>query len=88
MCSSSSKIVMTRYSYSPPLCTTSTPPPSFALGLGKHLESCGGRVQDDHNDDQEGDQNNHDDHQNHNTLFQDVELVKMGMTLLSGDQWW
>ena len=88
MCSSSSKIVMTRYSYSPPLCTTSTPPPSFALGLGKHLESCGGGVQDDHNDDQEGDQNDHDNLQNHNTLFQDVELVKMGMILLSGDQWW
>ena len=63
MCSSSSKIVMTRYSYSPPLCTTSTPPPSFAPGLGKHLESCGGGVQDDHNDDQEGNQNDHDDHQ-------------------------
>ena len=63
MCSSSSKIVMTRSSYSPPLCTTSTPPPSFALGLGKHLESCGGGVQDDHNDDQEGNQNDHDDHQ-------------------------
>ena len=72
---------MTRYSYSPPLCTTSTPPPSFALGLGKHLESCGGRVQDDHNDDQN-------DHHNQNMFFQDVKMVKMDMTLVSGDQWW